>query len=96
MTTNSQLFEFENLKKLLQTTNTQKALVFVSQHTDTKVLVEKLNYHGFTVATISGKLSKEERKNQAQALYNAVVAKTNLVGDRSYHIKKYGYYTPAL
>ena len=55
--------KFENLKKLLQTTNTQKALVFVSQHTDTKVLVEKLNYHGFTVATISGKLSKEERKN---------------------------------
>jgi len=55
--------KFENLKKLLQTTNTQKALVFVSQHTDTSVLVEKLNYHGFTVATISGKLSKEERKN---------------------------------
>lgn len=55
--------KFETLKKLLQATNTQKALVFVSQHTDTRVLVEKLNYHGFTVATISGKLSKEERKN---------------------------------
>lgn len=55
--------KFETLKKLLSATNTQKALIFVSQHTDTKVLVEKLKYHGFTVATISGKLSKEERKN---------------------------------
>lgn len=54
--------KFNTLKKLLLATNTQKALIFVSQHTDTKVLVEKLNYHGFTVATISGKLSKEERK----------------------------------
>lgn len=55
--------KFETLKKLLQTTKVQRALVFVSQHTDTKVLVEKLNYHGFTVATISGKLGKEERKH---------------------------------
>lgn len=55
--------KFESLKKLLQSSNTQKALVFVSQRTDSKVLVEKLNYHGFTVATISGKLTKEERKN---------------------------------
>lgn len=54
--------KFETLKKLLQATNAQKALVFVSQNTDTKVLVEKLKYHGFTVATISGKLSKEERQ----------------------------------
>lgn len=55
--------KFETLKKLLLATNTQKALIFVSQHTNTKVLVEKLKYHNFTVATISGKLSKEERKN---------------------------------
>lgn len=55
--------KFETLKKLLQTTKVQRALVFVSQHTDTKVLVEKLNYHGFTVATIFGKLGKEDRKN---------------------------------
>ena len=55
--------KFDTLKKLLQATNTPRALVFVSQHTDTRVLVEKLKYHGFTVATISGKLSKEERKN---------------------------------
>lgn len=55
--------KFDTLKKLLLATQAQKALVFVSQHTDTRVLVEKLNYHGFTVATISGKLSKEERQN---------------------------------
>ena len=74
--------KFENLKKLLQTTNTQKALVFVSQHTDTKVLVEKLNYHGFTVATISGKLSKEERKN-ALAKFKSGKVKVLLSSDLS-------------
>lgn len=74
--------KFENLKKLLQTTNTQKALIFVSQHTDTKVLVEKLNYHGFTVATISGKLSKEERKN-ALAQFKSGKVKVLLSSDLS-------------
>ena len=74
--------KFENLKKLLQTTNTQKALVFVSQHTDTKVLVEKLRYHGFTVATISGKLSKEERKN-ALAQFKSGKVKILLSSDLS-------------
>lgn len=59
--------KFETLKKLLLATNTQKALVFVSQHTDTKVLVDKLRYHGFTIATISGKCTKEERKNALTA-----------------------------
>lgn len=33
-----------------------------------------------------------ERQNQAQNLYNEIIAKTNLYGDRSYHIKKYPYY----
>lgn len=59
--------KFELLKKILQATHAQKALVFVSQHTDTKVLVEKLTYHGFTVATISGKLGKEDRKKALTA-----------------------------
>lgn len=65
--------KFSLLKKLLQTTNTQKALVFVSQHTDTKVLVEKLSYHGFTVASISGKMSKEERKSALTAFRSGKV-----------------------
>lgn len=54
--------KFETLKKALSASETKRALVFVSQHTDTKVLVGKLQYHGFTVATISGKGSKEDRK----------------------------------
>ena len=73
--------KFETLKKLLQTTNTQKALVFVSQHTDTSVL-EKLCYHGFTVATISGKQSKEERKN-ALAQFKSGKVKVLLSSDLS-------------
>ena len=36
--------------------------------------------------------SKAERKVQAKALYDAVVAQTKLVGNRSDKIKKYGYY----
>lgn len=54
--------KFDMLKKLLLATHTQKALIFVSQNTNTTSLVDKLNYHGHSVATISGKLTKEERK----------------------------------
>ena len=36
--------------------------------------------------------SKAERKTQAQALYNAIVKQTGLVGNRSSKVKKYGYY----
>lgn len=68
--------KFDLLKRLLQTTQTQKALIFVSQHTDTKVLVEKLRYHGFTVASISGKLDKEDRKN---ALHSFKTGKVNIL-----------------
>lgn len=59
--------KFETLKKLLQSTKTNRALIFVSQHTNTEVMVEKLSYHGFSVATISGKCSKEERKSALTA-----------------------------
>ena len=54
--------KFDGLRKLLLATQTNRALIFVSQNTDTKTLVEKLKYHGHSVATISGKLTKEERK----------------------------------
>lgn len=74
--------KFDTLKKLLLATSTPRALIFVSQHTDTRVLVEKLNYHGFTVATISGKLSKEERKN-ALAQFKAGKVKLLLSSDLS-------------
>lgn len=36
--------------------------------------------------------SKAERAEQAKALYNAVVAKTGLAGDRSQKVVKHGYY----
>ena len=54
--------KFDTLRKLLLATHTERALIFVSQNTDTRTLVEKLKYHEHSVATISGKLSKEERK----------------------------------
>ena len=68
--------KFETLKKALSASETKRALVFVSQHTDTKVLVDKLNYHGFTVATISGKGSKENRK---KALNDFKVGKVSIL-----------------
>ncbi len=54
--------KFDMLRKLLVATHTQRALIFVSQNTDTTTLVEKLKHHGHSVATISGKLTKEARK----------------------------------
>ena len=68
--------KFDLLKRLLQTTKTARALVFVSQHTDTKALIEKLVYHGFSVATLSGKLDKEARKN---ALNSFRTGKVNIL-----------------
>ena len=55
--------KFELLKKLLLATKTQKALIFVSQNTDVTTIIEKLQYHNYKIASISGKVSKEERKN---------------------------------
>ncbi len=55
--------KFELLKKLLLATQTHKALIFVSQNTDVTTIVEKLEYHNYKIASISGKVSKEERKN---------------------------------
>ncbi len=54
--------KFDTLRKLLVASHTERALIFVSQNTDTSTLVEKLKYHGHSVATISGKLTKEARK----------------------------------
>lgn len=55
--------KFELLKKLLLATKAQKALIFVSQNTDVTTMIEKLEYHNYKIASISGKVSKEERKN---------------------------------
>lgn len=55
--------KFELLKKLLLATKVEKALIFVSQNTDVTTILEKLTYHGYKIASISGKVSKEERKN---------------------------------
>lgn len=55
--------KFETLRKLLVATAPEKALIFVSQNTDVTTIIEKLNHHHFTVASISGKGSKEDRKH---------------------------------
>lgn len=55
--------KFEMLKKLLLATKAPKALIFVSQNTDVTTIIEKLEYHNYKIASISGKVSKEERKN---------------------------------
>lgn len=55
--------KFDMLRRLINQTTPDKALIFVSQHTDVKTLIEKLTYHHYKVASISGKISKEERKN---------------------------------
>lgn len=68
--------KFEVLKKLILATKTQRCLVFVNQHTDTPLLIEKLTYHNLKVSNLSGKCSKEERK---LALENFKSGKTNVL-----------------
>ena len=55
--------KFDMLRRLINQAAPDKALIFVSQHTNVKLLIEKLTYHNYKVASISGNMSKEERKN---------------------------------
>ncbi len=59
--------KFDRLRKLLNSCGETRTLVFVSQHTDSKSLIEKLEYHNHKVVSISGNLSKEARQSALSA-----------------------------
>ena len=54
--------KFETLKKLLHALNPERALIFVNQAGEIQTTVEKLLFHKFLAAGISGNTSKEDRK----------------------------------
>lgn len=54
--------KFETLKKLIAATSPERALIFVNQSNEIDLTVDKLKYHKFAAAGISGSTQKEERK----------------------------------
>ena len=59
--------KFDRLRKLLNSCGNTRILVFISQHTDSRSLIEKLEYHQHNVVSISGSLSKEARQSALSA-----------------------------
>ena len=52
-----------NLRKSISSAKPKRAIVFVNDENSIEVINEKLNYHKYKSVCISGKMSKEDRKN---------------------------------
>lgn len=55
--------KFAILRKALSSAKAKRAIVFVNDEDSIEVINEKLNYHNYKAVCISGKMSKEDRKN---------------------------------
>ncbi|WP_434793270.1 DEAD-box ATP-dependent RNA helicase CshC [Terrisporobacter petrolearius] len=55
--------KFAILRKALYSAKAKRAIVFVNDEDSIEVVNEKLNYHNYKAVCISGKMSKEDRKN---------------------------------
>ncbi|WP_343342718.1 DEAD/DEAH box helicase [Terrisporobacter petrolearius] len=55
--------KFTILRKALSSAKAKRAIVFVNDEDSIEVVNEKLNYHNYKAVCISGKMSKEDRKN---------------------------------
>ena len=55
--------KFAILRKALSSAKAKRAIVFVNDEDSIEVISEKLNYHNYKAVCISGKMSKEDRKN---------------------------------
>lgn len=55
--------KFIILRKALSSAKAKRAIVFVNDEDSIEVINEKLNYHNYKAVCISGKMSKEDRKN---------------------------------
>ena len=51
------------LRKSIAATNPKRAIVFVNDEDSIEIITAKLNYHGIKLYGISGKMTKEDRKN---------------------------------
>ena len=83
-----------SLKNRVNKANNWGADVYISTHHNAGILRKLIGYlkklAGGTVVYYYS--SKAEREKQAQALYDAVVGLTGLVGDRASKVSKYPYY----
>ena len=55
--------KFTNLKKAISSAKAKRSIVFVNDENSIEIINEKLNYHKYKSVCISGKMSKEDRKN---------------------------------
>lgn len=83
-----------SLKNRVKKANNWGADIYISIHHNAGVLGKLMGYLGKPAGgtVVFYHSSKEERRMQAQALYDAVVGLTGLVGDRASKVSKYGYY----
>ena len=59
--------KFTILRKALSSAKPKRAIVFVNDEDSIEVINEKLNYHKYKSVCISGKMSKEDRRNAMTA-----------------------------
>lgn len=59
--------KFTNLRKALASAKPKKSIVFVNDEESIEIITEKLNFHNYKSVCISGKMSKEDRKNAMTA-----------------------------
>lgn len=83
-----------SLKNRVKKANNWGADVYISVHHDAGIMGRLLGVLGRKAGgtTVFYCSSKAVRKTQAQALYNAVIAATRLVGDRTSPVVKKGFY----
>ena len=59
--------KFTNLRKAISSAKAKKSIVFVNDENSIETINEKLNHHKYKSVCISGKMSKEDRKNAMMA-----------------------------
>lgn len=65
--------KFTLLRKSLASANPSRSIVFVNDEDSIEVITEKLNYHNYKAVCISGKMTKEDRKNALSAFRSGKV-----------------------
>lgn len=83
-----------SLSQRVKTANNIDATVYISVHHNAGVKGKKIGYKGKPAGgtVVYYYSNKDERKKQAQALYNDIIRLTGLVGDRTSTVIKNGFY----
>ncbi len=83
-----------SLEQRIKTANNINADVYISVHHNAGIKGKRIGYKGKLAGgtVVFYYSSKAEHKAQAQSLYNEVVSRTGLVGDRATPVAKQGFY----